>query len=104
MIFLSSGNLWRNLVLLILVAAFLPLKAQAGSQQYPDKLLTTTGTPEVIQKGLETDGYTLGVLAYVWGYPLVRMERVIREYVDVPSPKPVTSYRAPLNQIGWRIE
>ena len=32
------------------------------------------------------------------------MERVAREYTDVPSPKPVTSYRAPLNQIGWAQE
>ena len=100
----KSVNFRRTLVLLILLITFSLQNAHAGDQKYPDKLLTTTGTPEVIQKGLETDGYSLGILAYIWGYPLVRMERVIREYVDVPSPKPATSYRAPLNQIGWSRE
>src|SRR5271154_5126546 len=33
--------------------------------------------------------------------PLVRMETVMRDDVDVPNPKPSTSYRGPLNQIGW---
>ena len=53
-------------------------------------------------KGLEADGGA--ALAYTWGYPLVRMERVARSYTDVPSPKPATSYRAPLDQIGWATE
>jgi hypothetical protein len=66
--------------------------------------LTTPASPEVIAKGLEADGYALGVSAYTWGYPLVRMERLAREYTDVPSPKPATSYRAPLNEIGWAVE
>ncbi|AOX99334.1 DUF1254 domain-containing protein [Jeongeupia sp. USM3] len=67
----------------------------------PDLLLTTPATPEVIHKGLQADGYSLAIAAYNWGYPLVRMERVAREYTDTPSPKPATSYRAPLGQIGW---
>lgn len=66
-----------------------------------DLLLTTPGSPEVIKKGQHDDGYSLAVMAYYWGYPLVRMERVVREYTKVPSPKPATSYRAPLGQIGW---
>ena len=40
----------------------------------------------------------------MWGYPLVRMERVARQYTDVPANNPPTSYRAPLNQIGWARE
>ncbi len=40
-------------------------------------------------------------LAYEWGYAMVRMESIIREYINVPNPKPETSYRAPLNQFGW---
>jgi hypothetical protein len=75
-----------------------------AADTFEDKLLSTPTSPEVMAKGLETDGYQLGVSAYVWGYPLVRMERVIRSYTDVPSPKPATSYRAPLNQIGWASE
>jgi hypothetical protein len=75
-----------------------------ASGPFPDPLLTTPGTPEVVAKGLEADGYHLGISAYNWGYPLVRMERVMREYTDVPKPKPATSYRAPLNQIGWATE
>lgn len=78
--------------------------AATPSQSYPDPLLTTPINPEAIDEGLEIDGYTQGVQAYIWGYPLVRMERIIREYIDVPNPKPATSYRAPLNQIGWARE
>ncbi|MEA3469576.1 MAG: DUF1214 domain-containing protein [Thermodesulfobacteriota bacterium] len=92
---------YRNTMLLLSLFGVMLSNAQAGSVQYPDALLTTPGTPEVVQKGLEADGYSLGIMAYTWGYPLIRMERVMREYVDVPSPKPATSYRAPLNQIGW---
>ena len=44
---------------------------------------------------------TPDINGYIWGYPLVRMERVIRDYTDVSQPQPATSYRAPLNQIGW---
>ena len=56
---------------------------------------------ENIAAGLEEDAYQTGISAYIWGYPLVRMERVAREYTDVPNSKPPTSYRAPLNQLGW---
>ena len=70
----------------------------------PDALLTTPVTPQVLAKGNELDAYTLGVQAYVWGYPLVRMERVARQYSTVPADNPSTSYRAPLNHIGWARE
>lgn len=83
-------------------AIWLPIVANAA--EYPDALLSTAGTPDNIAKGQEVDAYALGVMAYAWGYPLVRMERVARDYVDVPNPKPATSYRAPLNQIGWARE
>jgi len=71
------------------------------AKDFPDPLLSLAATPENVAKGQEIDAYTLGVSAYAWGYPLVRMERVAREYTDVPTPKPDTSYRGPLNQIGW---
>jgi len=73
----------------------------ASAQSFDDKLLGITATPEVIAKGLEADAYQLGVSVYTWGYPLVRMEQVAREYTRVPSPRPPTGYRAPLNRIGW---
>lgn len=82
-------------------AALAPMLSTAATRDFPDELLTTAGTPEVIARGQEADGYALAVSAYTWGYPLVRMERVMREYIDVPSPKPPTSYRAPLNKMGW---
>lgn len=66
-----------------------------------DALLNSPTSKENIEAGLEADAYQAGLSAYIWGYPLVRMERVAREYSDVPDPKPPTSYRAPLNQIGW---
>jgi hypothetical protein len=71
------------------------------AETYPDALLTMPTSQENIAAGLEVDAYQTGISAYIWGYPLVRMERVAREYTDVPHPKPPTSYRAPLNQIGW---
>ena len=72
-----------------------------AAEDYPDALLTTPVTPEVLAKGNEADAYAQGIQAYIWGYPLVRMERVARQYTDVPTNNPATSYRAPLNQIGW---
>lgn len=72
-----------------------------AQQAWPDALLTTPITPENAAKGYKIDAYAQGVSAWVWGYPLVRMERVVRDYINVPEPKPSTSYRAPLNQIGW---
>ena len=75
--------------------------AIAKPEVFEDLLITSPATPDVLARGLEADAYALGISAYSWGYPLVRMERVAREYTDVPSPKPSTSYRAPLNQIGW---
>ncbi len=66
--------------------------AVAQESPRPDLLLTTPGSPEVIEKGLHADGYSLAIMAYYWGYPLVRMEGIARSYTDVPSPKPATSY------------
>lgn len=70
--------------------------------EYPDSVITTPGSPEVTAKGLAADGYQLAISAFTWGYALVRMERQMRNYINVPDPKPATSYRAPLNEIGWQ--
>src|SRR5271166_576406 len=83
----------------IMAAAF--WAGAAAADDYPDALLTTPVTPQVLAQGAETDAYAQGVQAYVWGYPLVRMERVARQYTEVPADNPSTSYRAPPNQIGW---
>ncbi len=98
-----SFRCWTKRSLAVLIAVLAHI-AVGNAEEFEDKLLTTPASPEVLAKGLEADGYQLGVSAYNWGYPLVRMERVAREYTDVPSPKPATSYRAPLNQIGWARE
>ncbi len=87
----------------VMAATFFAGAACAG-EDYPDALLTTPMTPQTIAAGSEADAYAQGLQAYVWGYPLVRMERVARLYTDVPNPKPPTSYRAPLNQIGWATD
>lgn len=80
----------------------LSVSAGAQAQQaWPDPLLNAPVTPETTEKGLAVDAYVQGVQAWVWGYPLVRMERVMRDYTTVPDPLPDTSYRAPLNRIGW---
>ncbi|TXR46877.1 DUF1254 domain-containing protein [Phyllobacterium endophyticum] len=98
-------NCTRCAAILAFVAAFSLSNSLAKSaEQFDDPLLTTPATPEVIAKGLEVDGYQLGVSAYSWGYPLVRMERVARSYSDVSGGVSATSYRAPLNKIGWAQE
>ena len=76
----------------------------AAADDYPDAPLTTPVTPQILAQGAEADAYAQGIQAYVWGYPLVRMERIARQYTDVPANNPPTSYRAPLNQIGWARE
>ena len=86
----------------IMAAAF--WAGAAAADDYPDALLTTPVMPEILAQGAEADAYAQGIQAYVWGYPLVRMERVARQYTDVPANNPPTSYRAPLNEIGWARE
>jgi hypothetical protein len=98
-------SLTRQLLLLSLVGTqSLQTSVVALAQGFDDALLTTPGSPAVIAKGLEADGYQLGISAYNWGYPLVRMERVVRNYSDISSGVPATSYRAPVNKIGWARE
>lgn len=93
-----------RLTLLLSLLASPSFHAQAVAADSDDPLLTTPATPEVTARGLEADGYQLGLSAYTWGYPLVRMERVVRSYSDVSSGVPATSYRAPINKIGWARE
>ncbi len=95
---MNSSRQWFLCVLPLCAALGSAMNAQAST---PDLLLTTPATPDAVEKGMHADGYSLAISAYNWGYPLVRMERVVREYITVPSPKPDTSYRAGLNQIGW---
>lgn len=83
----------------VLSSGFVAMPTFAQAQ--PDALLSMPTSQENIAAGLEADAYANGINAFTWGYPLVRMERVIRDYTDVPSPRPDTSYRAPLNQLGW---
>ncbi|MCX5516505.1 DUF1254 domain-containing protein [Kaistia algarum] len=99
---MATRRIASAIVALGLCAFQTPDAAFAAST--PDPLLSLAATPENLAKGLEIDGYQLGVSAYVWGYALVRMEGVARDYTDVPANKPATSYRAPLNQIGWATE
>jgi hypothetical protein len=89
---------------LVLVAAAALLAGAPARAAEPDALLTIPVTPQTIAQGLEIDAYTLGIQAYVWGYPLVRMERVARQYTTVPADNPGTSYRAPLDRIGWATD
>lgn len=94
----------RHIIAGLLMGVMTLSTTTAVAKDWPDPLLETAGTPENVAKGEEFDAYQFGLSAYIWGYPLVRMERVAREYIDVPTPKPATSYRAPLNRIGWARE
>jgi hypothetical protein len=71
------------------------------AEKSDDASLTTPASPEAIANDPEAEGYQLGASAYIWGYPLVWMERVLRSYSDISAGVPATSYRAPVNRIGW---
>ncbi|WP_075590503.1 DUF1254 domain-containing protein [Labilibacter marinus] len=66
-----------------------------------DPIITVAPNLEIGQLGDYYDAKAIGTLAYEWGYAMVRMEQAMRDYINVPEPKPKTSYRAPLNKIGW---
>ncbi len=69
--------------------------------QQADPVISVAPNAQIGQMGAYYDAKAIGTLAYQWGYAMVRMEQAMRDYIDVPNPKPATSYRAPLNQIGW---
>lgn len=98
---MPKKSLWLRYAIATTLLGSVLSSTTAFAQGQPDALLTMPTSQENIVAGLEADAYANGINAYIWGYPLVRMERVIREYTAVPSPRPSTSYRAPLNQLGW---
>jgi len=69
--------------------------------QQDDPVISVAPNAEIAARGYYQDAKAMGTLAYQWGYAMVRMEQAMRDYIDVPDPKPATSYRAPLNEIGW---
>ncbi len=69
--------------------------------QQQDPIISVAPSAEIAAAGDYYDAKAVATLAYEWGYAMVRMEQAMRDYIDVPNPKPETSYRAPLNQIGW---
>lgn len=69
-----------------------------------DPVINTAATPQVIAAGLKAEAKAIGTIAYQWGYPLVRMEEVIRQYTTVSESDRKSSYRAPVNTIGWARE
>jgi hypothetical protein len=101
---ISFGRLAATVLCAGALAATVCAGAATAEQSYPDALLTTPMTPQTVAAGSEADAYAQGVQAYVWGYPLVRMERIARQYTDAPDPNPPTGYRAALNRIGWATE
>jgi len=46
----------------------------------------------------EEFAYTLGIQAYVWGFPLMEMVRTCRKMTNVDTPQP--NGRAPINTFG----
>lgn len=69
-----------------------------------DPVINTAATPQVIGAGLKAEAKAIGTIAYQWGYPLVRMEQVVRQYTTVSESDRKSSYRAPVNTIGWARE
>ncbi|XIA66281.1 hypothetical protein ACFIOY_09795 [Bradyrhizobium sp. TZ2] len=82
----------KSLPLPCFIAAIFLAPSLKAEEAFPDKLLTTPTTPDIVAKGLEADGYQLGISAYAWGYPLVPMERVARQYT-APRCRPTISTR-----------
>src|ERR1700744_5266027 len=72
----SITYIGRFLIILVALAGVKVASAES------DALLSTPKTPENTAKGMEIDAYQLGVAAYVYGYPLVRMENVMRDYIQ----------------------
>lgn len=66
-----------------------------------DPVITTPATPQIVGAGLKSEAKALAILAYQWGYPLVRMEQTVRKYTTVECDRSRSSFRAPVNQIGW---
>ncbi|MCS3458483.1 DUF1254 domain-containing protein [Aeromonas sp. BIGb0445] len=97
-------SIWRALLLAGMGTTLLLVPGVHAQQTETDVLLTMPTSTENIAGGLAADAYANGVNAYVWGYPLVRMERIAREYTQVSASQAATSYRAPLNQLGWARE
>lgn len=66
-----------------------------------DPVVTTPATPQVVGAGLKSEAKAVAILAYQWGYPLVRMEQTVRKYTTVEPNMSRSSFRAPVNEIGW---
>lgn len=98
---MHKKSLWLSCAVATALLSGGLVSTAAYAQVQADALLSMPTSQENIVTGLEADAYANGINAYVWGYPLVRMERVMRDYSSVPVPRPATSYRAPLNQLGW---
>lgn len=79
------------------ILSIIPLCLQAQN----DPVINTPATAKVIAQGLKAEAKAIGVIAYQWGYPLVRMEEVIRTYTTLTAKENKSSYRAPVNTIGW---
>ncbi|ANY82458.1 hypothetical protein BB934_29645 (plasmid) [Microvirga ossetica] len=59
---MSSGNRGsRSVIPLALALCWAFSGPLSAAETYEDRLLTTPATPEVLAKGLEADGYQLGV-------------------------------------------
>lgn len=86
----------------ILICVFSLWASTVFAQQ--DPVIHTPMTPQVVMEGLKTEAKAIGTIAYQWGYPLVRMEQVIRQYTTVSESERKSSYRAPVNKIGWAKE
>jgi hypothetical protein len=83
---------WRHKLLIALIAAFLCWAALPGLAQ--ESKQTETTAP---QSGRETEALTLGIEAYIYGYPLVTMEIVRRVMTNVVAPE---GFHAPSGQFA----
>ena len=78
----------------VTAAVFLLACASLRAETFPDPQLTAAATAQSISRAQEIEAEIRGVSAYTWGYPLLRMEWVMRGYIEVPANKPASSYRA----------
>jgi|GEM_PF-464123 len=78
-----------------------PDSIMARVRRLKDPVAGLVSTAQPINMGNYTGARALGVLAYEWGYAMVKMEQTIRENIGAQRSNFETNYRAPLNALGW---
>ena len=78
-----------------------PDSIMARVRRLKDPVAGLAATAQPINMGNYAGARALGIMAYEWGYAMVKMEQTIRENIGSQRSSIETSNRAPLNTLGW---